>query len=203
MNREQWLGLLAKEFDSEFERHGYSLKPYRISCGLPSRGAFSNKRRCTGECWYDDSSADKTHEIFISPTIADSIEVGHVLVHELCHVAVGPKAGHKTPFKRCAIAMGLIGQMTATVASDELAERLHTFSKKHGPYPHAVLLNKSNGKKKQDNRQLKATCPNESCDYLIETNKPYTVRLSRTVFEAYPPFCGCCESHLILCEPKN
>ncbi len=38
----------------------------------------------------------------------------HVLLHEMIHAAVGIDAGHKGPFKRAAIAVGLAGPMTAT-----------------------------------------------------------------------------------------
>ncbi len=46
-----------------------------------------------GECWKVEASAAGRPEIFVSPMLADSVEVGAVLVHEVIHAAL-PDAGH-------------------------------------------------------------------------------------------------------------
>jgi hypothetical protein len=97
--REAWLTAAAEHFRPDFEAHGYPL-PERLSvtCGWPSRGGLALKARTIGECWYAIASADGANEIFISPVLADPITVGHVLVHELCHAAVGmPGASGSLP----------------------------------------------------------------------------------------------------------
>jgi hypothetical protein len=57
----------------------------------------------------------------------------------MVHATVGLEAGHKGPFRKCAEAVGLKGKMTATVASDELKDKLTKIIEKIGPYPHAGL----------------------------------------------------------------
>jgi len=175
MNREQWLTDLAKHIEPLFA--GSTIPPYRVACSWPSKSALSNKNKRIGECWSPECSGDGTVEMMISMGIDDPLEVASVLVHEMVHAVVGNKHGHKAPFKRVAIAIGLEGKMTATHAGSELAERLNTLFDKMPPYPHA-RLNASN-KKKQGTRMLKAEC--ECCGY--------TVRLTQKWADIGAPIC--------------
>ena len=156
----------------------------RVSCGWPSKAATarSSKRRI-GEAWSFKCSADNSHEIFLSPAMDDPIQVGATLVHELVHVAVGVEHGHKAPFRRLAVAVGLTGKMTATTAGDELKTRLHVLSKQLGPYPHAKLQPVE--KKEEDkpgSRMIKVECQDCGC----------VVRMTRKWLDATgAPICGC------------
>src|SRR6516162_3216105 len=107
--REVWLSAAVEHFKPDFEAYGYPLRaPVRVTCGWPSQGGLARRARVIGECWATTYSADGANEIFISPILADPIEVGDTLVHELVHAAVS-KPGHKEPFRSLALKMGLLG----------------------------------------------------------------------------------------------
>ncbi len=183
MNREQWLTELASKIEPMFVT--CEMPVYRVSCSWPSKGALSAKLKRIGECWPPDSSEGKVTEIMISMGIDDKMQVAATLVHEMVHAVVGCKHGHKTPFKRVAIAVGLEGKMTATVAGEELTERLNELLGDMPEYPHARLNGSS--KKKQGTRMLKAEC---ECGY--------TVRLSQKWADIGAPICPQCNVSMIM-----
>mgnify|MGYP003677205383 CR=1 FL=1 len=164
MNREQWLIAAADKLSAVVFSSEIVPANIRYSCGWPGGGSKNSR---IGECWYPGASADASHEIFISPTIADAVRVLDILAHEMIHAICGPEAGHKGPFKRVALKIGLTGKMTATTAGPELLETLESIASDLGEYPHAEMS--TSGKKKQTTRMIKAEC---ACGY--------TIRLSRT-----------------------
>jgi hypothetical protein len=169
-HRDAWLAAAAEHFKPDFEAYGYPLpERLRVTCGWPSKGALALKARRIGECWHPKASADRTVEIFISPFLADPVEVGATLVHELDHAAVGLECGHKGPFKWLALQLGLEGPMRSTQAGTHLTERLNVLCNQLGPYPHAAL----NGqlRKKQGTRLLKCEC--RMCGYTIRITKKW------------------------------
>jgi len=175
--REDWLVELRTELAPYFTRLDYHLPDkIRLSCGFP-RG----QRKHVGQCWSQSCSADDTHEIFVSPSMADAIEVAGIIVHELCHAAVGVETGHKGPFKKCAKAIGLEGKMTATTTGDDLLATLKTICARLGPYPHASLNPLDT--KKQTTRMCKIECP--ACGY--------TARTTRKWLDVGTPTCVCGE----------
>lgn len=180
--REEWLGRMVEAFRPAFAGLGHPLpERIRVSCGWPSKSALSSKSRRIGEAWSHRCSGDGAHETFLSPVLADPIDVGAVLVHELVHHAVGVQHGHKGPFKRCALAIGLEGPMRATNASQVLRERLHAIAQDLGAYPHAVLQG-SDGRKKQTTRMLKVACADCGC----------IVRMTRQWLDTVgAPTCAC------------
>src|SRR5262249_48098986 len=118
---------------------------------------------------------------FLSPCLADPVEVGAVLVHELVHHAVGVEHGHKGPFRKLAVAIGLTGPMRSTSAGPALTERLHAIAKSIGPFPHATL-DPVTGRKKQSTRMLRVTCTECGC----------IVRMTRQwIEEVGTPTCAC------------
>jgi hypothetical protein len=180
-SREDWLGRMVDALRPEFAGHGYPLpERIRVSCGWPSRSALSGKAQRIGEAWSHRCSADGSHETFLSPALADPIQVGATLLHELTHHAVGVEAGHKGPFRKLALAVGLTGPMRATSAGDQLAKRLHALVEQLGPYPHATLHGA--GRRKQGTRMLKVTCPECGC----------IVRMTRQwLYTTGAPTCAC------------
>ena len=161
--REDWLGRLVDSLRPMFAEHGSPLpERIRVSCGWPSRSALSGKAKRIGEAWSHRCSADGSHETFLSPVLADPLDVGAVLVHELVHHAVGVEAGHKGPFRKLALAVGLTGPMRSTSAGPGLRDRLHALAEGLGPYPHAAL-NGAEGRKRQTTRMLKVTCADCGC----------------------------------------
>ena len=180
--REEWLGRLVDLLRVDFTAAGHPLpERIRVSCGWPSRSAMSGSNRRIGEAWSARASGDGAHETFITPALCGPIDVGAVLVHELVHHAVGLECGHKGPFRRLALALGLEGKMTATVAGEELRDRLHALTNHIGPYPHAALEGSTN-KKRQTTRMLKVTC--SACGCLV--------RMTRQWLDTCGvPTCGC------------
>lgn len=157
ITREEWLNKLTSQYLRPlFAKNGYTIPTnIRLSCSLPSSRAFA-KKKVVGQCWSPEASADKTHEIFCSPTEADSQEVAGTLIHELVHATVGVDHGHRKPFRDCAIAVGLEGKMTATTSSKELIAYLEPAILKLGAYPHAKL--DYNKRKKQKTRNVLVSC---------------------------------------------
>lgn len=180
--REQWLMSALELCKPLFTETGSKVPDkIRVSCGFPSRNAFGARKQSIGECWTDDASKGKVFEIFISPVLSEPLRVLDVLVHEIVHAVVGLKAGHKAPFKKVALAVGLEGKMTATVAGAELKKVLEKHCKTLGAYPHDELNKMTNGKKKESCRLLKASCPD--CGYII--------RVARKWIEVGLPTCCC------------
>jgi hypothetical protein len=169
--REEWLGRLVDALRPTFAENGYPLpERIRVSCGWPSRSALSRKAMRIGEAWSHRCSGDGAHETFLSPVLADPIDVAAVLVHELVHHAVGVEHGHKGPFRKLAVAVGLTGRMTATTAGDALRGRLHALAEELGPYPHAVLTG-GDGRKKQSTRMLKVAC--DACGCIVRMTRQW------------------------------
>jgi hypothetical protein len=183
MNREEWLTSLAERLRPAFERRHLTLPAYRVSCGFPSKSALGRKSRRIGECWGHEQSGDGTHEVFVSPLLAESLDVAQVLCHELIHAAVGCEHGHKAPFKRGMTAMGLEGKATATEGGPEFIMLVTPMLAELGDYPHAALSPTLN-EHKQSTRLIKVSC--EDCE---NEGEPYIVRMSRQTFYRAAPIC--------------
>lgn len=180
--RESWLVAATAALAPRFAAYGRPLPArIRVTCGWPSEGGKAWARRRIGECWHPAASADRTVEVFIAPTVADSREVLAILIHELIHAALGPAVGHRWPFKRAMGALGLAGHATASVPAGDFDERYGAALAELGGYPHAALNPGLSGRRTQGTRMLKAGCP--SCGY--------TFRLSRMWAEAGLPDCVC------------
>ena len=181
MNREDWLLECINKLRPVFLESGFELpEKIRASCSWPSKSGLAAKRRRIGEAWSAKNSGNDSFEVFISPVLKDPVPVAAVLVHELCHCAVGLEIGHKGIFKTCATRMGLEGKMTETTAGDELRDRLETLTAEVGVYPH-VELKHSNAPKKQGTRMLLIRCP--ECGYQVRTTKKW--------IEVGVPTCPC------------
>jgi hypothetical protein len=177
-HRESWLAAVAEHFKPDFTAHGYPMpERLRITCGWPSKGALALKARRIGECWHPKDSADGAVEIFISPFLADPVEVETTLVHELVHAAVGNECGHKGPFKWLALQLGLEGPMRSTPAGTQLIVRLNVLCNQLGPYPHAALNGNASDRKKQSTRLLKAECL--MCGYTIRITQKWVDKVDR------------------------
>lgn len=101
MTREEWLTSAVQHLASVFADAGKSLPDVRVSCGFPSKGATSRKQQRVGECWATHAATDGRQQVYISPVIADSVEVLAVLTHELCHAIsrTVPRPDPDTPHK--------------------------------------------------------------------------------------------------------
>lgn len=141
---------------------------WRVSVGWPGGGS---RHKRIGECWSPKASTNGYSEIFISPKLATTEQVDHVLLHEMIHAADKNENGHKGPFRKIAVAVGLIGKMTATTAGDALRVKLDSITAGLGPYPHSALNPRNNGQKKQTTRMKKLEC--SDCGYVLRTTQSW------------------------------
>lgn len=179
--RELWLNQAMEHLVPAFSSYNVPAN-IRCSCGFPSKGAMSNKRKRIGECWSDKASEGKYFEIFIHPCLSEPVEVLETLIHEMAHAVVGLEAKHGGPFKRLATEIGLIGKMTATKASPELSKELLQISNVIGPYPHQRLSSLDAGRIKKGSNVVKAVCP--ECGYTAVISKKWYA-------ESGVPTCPC------------
>ena len=179
MNREEWLAqaadLIYTTIISPFAVVKSGEK-WAVSCGWPSKGALSASRRRVGECWAAEVAGDKsTRHIFISPVLAELVDgygdgVLPTLAHELIHV-VSATPGHRGEFRRIALAIGLEGKMSASVAGNVLCQKLNAIASQLGPYPHAALDPQAKART-QSTRMLKCEALNcTQCSYVIRTTR--------------------------------
>lgn len=147
MNREAWLAEASIAIYNTIIKPVAEVKEgevWQVSCGWPSKGALSASRRRVGECWPAEVCADgKTRHLFISPVLHEVVDgygdgVLPTLAHELVHV-VARTPGHRGEFRRIALAIGLEGRMSASIAGNVLSGRLQLIASRLGPYPHAPL----------------------------------------------------------------
>ncbi len=168
--REQWLIEASKFLDRLIESAGFEPKPVRPSVGFPSKRALSKAKRVIGQCWASSCSGDGAAQIFIHPTLTDSVEVLGVLLHEQAHAAVGTECGHKGPFAKLARAVGLEGKLTATVPGDTLTAKLSTIAAALGAYPQSTFT-PGLTHKPQGTRMIKVVCG--ECGYAIRTTQKW------------------------------
>jgi hypothetical protein len=180
--REEWLNFVMEEAKPVFKALNAPIPDkVRLAVGFTSNGY---RGKAIGECWDSKASGDKTFEIFVKPDQDEAVRVAGILVHELVHAAVGIDHGHKQPFKRVAVALGLEGKMTATTEGAAFKEWIAPVLKKAGPLPHKQLR-AYRTKKKQGTRLLKCEC--ETCGY--------TARVAKKWILLGTPVCGHIEQH--------
>jgi DNA-directed RNA polymerase subunit RPC12/RpoP len=172
MNREQYLQKATKHFaKSLFAPAGYEVPAdVKVTTSLPSRRAFGTKKRTIGQCYSRECSDAKVNEVFISPTIDNSIEVLATLVHELVHAIDNCEHGHKKEFIKIARAVGLQGKPTECTAVEgtKLYELLEKYVEKNGKFPHKKI-DIFVDTKKQSTRMIKIECPH--CGFKVRASR--------------------------------
>lgn len=164
VTRENWLTAAVMGLRPIFLAQGVTLPGrIRVTCGLPS--TFSRSGTLS-ECWADTDSADQTHEIMISPTLADPAQVLAQLVGALAHAAPGAMSHTSGAYIELAANLGLCpaGENWRQVqGAEDFAQTYGPTLDMLGTYPHAAL--NVGVKKTQTTRMLKAVCP--SCGYTV------------------------------------
>jgi hypothetical protein len=185
--RQRWLEAAVEALRAKFATAGYAIpEKVRVSIGWPKWAATCG---AIGECWAIDASSDQHNELFVSPELTEGARILDVLAHEMVHATVGTAAGHRKPFKQCALKIGLVGPMRSTSAGPEFAEWGETLFKRIGPYPAGFLTYTP----KQSTRMLKCEC--SSCGY--------TVRITRKWLTlAGPPICPSDKIQLKASDPQ-
>jgi hypothetical protein len=191
--REGWLQHAASFLTTHMAQYGLSCPKVRVSCGWPSRRALSNKTRVIGECFRPEMCADGTPQIFISPLLANSVEVLGVLLHELIHAAVGCKHGHKKPFSQAARRMGLTGRATATTVGDTLRPILESYVAGAGAYPHAAIVLGGKAAANSEDTSEESKRPGSRLRlYECECEPVIKVRVASDSFQAKCILCNAC-----------
>jgi hypothetical protein len=169
---------LAKRLEPLFK--GFTMDPYRLTCGFPSRKAFG-RVYALGECHDITTSKGGTYEIFINPLHDDSMDVAGTVAHEMAHVAAGTKAGHKGLFITVCKYVGLTkGKPTTAGPGPRLSAIIGRIIEKIGPYPHKAIVPRM--VKVKPKTAVSLEC--EECGCLIRiTNK--------WLSESGYPVCGC------------
>ncbi|MEU5878159.1 transcription elongation protein SprT [Spirillospora sp. NPDC047279] len=169
-----------------FEELQHEVPEVYVSVSFPSTGA---KGRAIGQCHY--TSKDGRPHLLIHPYLDNPIEVLATLLHEVVHAALPVGTQHGPAFKKLATGLGLTGQMTATVPTQELVGSLAAMVLRGlGPYPHAALQG-GVGRKKQTTRMIKLVCPVQHGE---DETKTYTLRMTRSWIEDMgAPTCPCGE----------
>jgi hypothetical protein len=193
VNREAWLAQLTDRLRPLFDQAGLPLpEDIYVSTGWPSTGGLGRKKRIVGEHWDGKASKDGRPHIFISPVLADTLEVAGTLVHELIHAAL-PDAKHGPKFVAAMRKVGLEGKPTdgGNRPGETLTAQLQQLLEVLGPYPSAPLLPPAK-LKPQTTRMLKVTCPK---------HPEFVVRASRKVIDLGLPLCGLCVKETLLDAP--
>jgi hypothetical protein len=174
LERQQWLELAVEALRERFADAGYRIpREIRFAIGWPKRATTCG---AVGECWATSASSDHHAELFVSPVLTEGGRILDVLAHELVHATVGTAAGHRKPFRDCALKIGLVGPMRSTTASPEFTAWAAVFIQRVGAYPAGYLVDV----KKQSTRMHKCECA--ACGY--------TVRITRKWLTlAGPPIC--------------
>lgn len=177
--REEWLHAAADIFRTWFEDDEYKVpEEIRLSVGF-AKGAKTNS---IGWCYRKSAAEDEIHQIFVSPSLTDVVDVLATLLHELVHAATDGH-GHDKVFGKVARSLGLTGKLTATVPGDDLRKELEDLAKDLGDYPHGKLTHVKTFKGKHNKYQTKLVC--QSCAFEIPS-------VSRKKLEEWgaPEHCG-------------
>lgn len=176
--REEWLHAAANVIREWFPEEFPVPEKIRLSVGF-AKGAKTNS---IGWCYRKSAAEDEIHQIFVSPSLTDTVEILAVLVHEMVHAATDGH-GHDKVFGKVARALGLEGKLTATVAGEELAKDLKELATDLGDFPHGKLTHVKTFKGKHNKYQTKLVC--QSCPFEI----PSVARKKLEEFGA-PEHCG-------------
>jgi hypothetical protein len=186
--RESWLHVASVFLLEHMQQQGLPSVEVRVSCGWPASGGLGEKHVTIGQCFPPTMCKDGRPQIFISPRLADSVEVLATLLHELIHASVGCDAKHGKRFSQAARACGLAGPPTATTAGEALKSLLQGYVERAGVYPHAAIVPRKKAKKGSRLRLYQCSC-----------EEPVKVRVASDTFQAQ---CLVCDELFVL-VPKD
>tara|TARA_R110002012_G_scaffold98434_4_gene236031 strand:+ start:1037 stop:1675 length:639 start_codon:yes stop_codon:yes gene_type:complete len=195
MNRETWLNIMIDKAVPMFDKAGFKISDIRgklkVSCSMMVGQRKSSKFGAIGQHLPTAWNKEQNHEMLISPTLEDGVQVVGVLIHEMCHAIQShlyhdekgrlTVKAHGKEFRKIAIAVGLEGKMTATTESPELKIKIEKWISEIGKYPHSEINLK--GRKKQGVRNLKVQC--QSCEWSFRTSNKNILLMASTK-------CLCC-----------
>ena len=184
--REDWLNKAALLIRAELIDTRTTMttdRPIRISL---SPMASKN----LGACYPSSRSpADHANEITITMHSNDSVLILSTLAHELIHAYDDCVNKHGAVFRAAAIAIGLEGKMTATVAGAELTATLSEYVELLGEIPHYALTHVAKDKGRNGNKLM---C--HDCGFKANTSTKWALQI-RAWFEC--PVCQSTDTSII------
>ena len=181
--REQWLNEAVDQLRPRFAGKK-DVPQVRVSIGFPPKGGLARRKKVLGVCCPASMALDRLPQIYINPIISDVCgEQGilAVLTHELIH-ACGVN-GHGKEFREVGLYVGLEGNMSSSVAGENLQEWFSHVIDKLGPCPHSSLHTGVPVMKPDKCRMHKCACP--KCGY--------TVRIASKWITKGIPSCPVCK----------
>lgn len=195
----QWLEQATQELQKRVFAPAKLQVPKKLRINVGSMTGRGDRNHTLG-CCYRSDVAHGVNMITLNISTTDaknSSRVLDVLAHELIHAIDDNKHGHKAEFKKMATAIGLTGQMTATIATPELKKTLDCIVKKIGKFPtQAVSLA---GLPKDVCRMINLVCEGtdkQSCDHSLRLNK-------QRLYEIVNNSCLCCGGEYKVKLPKK
>ena len=184
--REDWLNKAALLIRAELIDTRTTMttdRPIRISL---SPMASKN----LGACYPSSRSpADHANEITITMHSNDSVLILSTLAHELIHAYDDCVNKHGAVFRAAALAIGLQGKMTATVAGAELTATLSEYVELLGEIPHYALTHVAKDKGRNGNKLM---C--HDCGFKANTSTKWALQI-RAWFEC--PVCQSTDTSII------
>jgi hypothetical protein len=178
--REEWLTELSRRVLPVFK--SWTMAPFRVTCGWPCRGGIARRRKVIGECHALESSKGGFHEIFISPSLDQPLEVAGTVCHEMAHVAAGISAGHGQGYRKVCKSVDLTkGSPTNASPGPVLTDKLHKVVDALGDYPHMALVPVLKSIKRPIT-SVTLTCASCGCRVRIAL---------KWLDQVGPPVCGC------------
>ncbi len=186
INREGWLTEVSSRCRRFFRN--YEFPAYRVTCGWPMvSGRPKEGSYRVGECHGPRSSKGGVFEIFVSPAIADPLEVAGTVMHEMAHVLAGMEAKHGPKFVRiCNEAFLTKGKATERGPGSFLEGCLKDIIKELPAYPHDALVPAGRPAKRSDSVRLQCS----ECGFKATTSYKWLEG------SGYPT-CGC---GTLMCE---
>jgi hypothetical protein len=188
--REAWLTKAAEGIRGAWSVQGVTVPAdVKVTCGFPGGGS---PRRRIGECWPRARSAAQLNEVFISPTLDDTLLVLDVLGHELLHAVDDCASGHGAAFSKNSRRVGYSGGKQSAVATEQARALVERLAKALGPYPHARVV--LTAKKRNASSGLhKVECGCGNCAYMT----------AKKLEEFGFPSCGTCGDEMVVKEERG
>ena len=158
----------------------YHFKPNKVryACSLQDTGMAASN--ALAHVHFAHATGNNHHEIRMGVHVGgrqlkdDSARVADILLHEMIHTCA-PRSGHGGAFKAIAHQMGLVGKMTATVASEECRTALwEQVVTRLGKYPHQAVKLTPRGQRGKGSRLIKVICP--TCAFNMRTTRKWIIK---------------------------
>ena len=181
-HREEWYSLLGEAIALDIVQpaaaaagYDYPIPKMRFTVGYPANTRATSN--WLGACHNRANSTDGTNEVFMTPLVDDVDTLAHVLTHEIIHAFDDGVSGHRAGqfFGKVARKAGLVGKLTATTASPELAILLKGYTDELGPLPAAKMVAGARTQPKQQGRHLNVCCT--TCDFKFRTSRKWLDQL--------------------------